>query len=276
MRRRPVLSVFSIVALCACAGAVPADAATLHGGGHTLRVQVRATDDGLAKLAVFNFRTHRCSASGVRFRDVASVRPDRVGPRFRVRGSYSFRERDYRVAVAVRASGRRVSIYRWRGAFAVTAVIRKGGRVLDRCVRGTTHWVASAPRAKFEMAGDEGDYISGGRSYSYASPAHSFIVGGNSKMVNVSVGPWNIEFKAPSGRRLKPGRFTGARRAPFSGRAAGLEISGDGRGCNELTGEFTVKRASFDRHGVRTFSVTFEQHCEGGDPALRGSFSFRR
>ena len=49
-----------------------------------------------------------------------------------------------------------------------------------------------------------------------------------------------------------------------------------GRGCNELTATFTIHELTFDANGVlRTFRADFEQHCEGGTPALRGTWVFR-
>jgi hypothetical protein len=48
-------------------------------------------------------------------------------------------------------------------------------------------------------------------------------------------------------------------------------LAGNGRGCNTLTGTFTIINAVFADNGyVQTFDATFEQHCEGGIPAARG------
>lgn len=70
---------------------------------------------------------------------------------------------------------------------------------------------------------------------------------------------------------LAPGTYTGAHRYPFNGNGPGLSLSGEGRGCNELTGSFTIIKAVFGPQGyVQTFDATFEQHCEAGTPAARG------
>jgi hypothetical protein len=51
----------------------------------------------------------------------------------------------------------------------------------------------------------------------------------------------------------------------------GLSISGDGRGCNTLTGQFDVDEISHaPTDELLVFDATFEQHCEGMDPALFG------
>lgn len=55
-----------------------------------------------------------------------------------------------------------------------------------------------------------------------------------------------------------------------------MDISGNGRGCNTLTGTFTVKSIAFELDGtVRNASISFVQHCEGATPALRGTLDFR-
>jgi len=70
-------------------------------------------------------------------------------------------------------------------------------------------------------------------------------------------------------------------RFPFqSGGAPGLDVSGAGRGCNTLTGQFVVTKVSYSLTGVSGFGADFEQHCEGFVPALFGSIrvnaSFRQ
>jgi hypothetical protein len=70
--------------------------------------------------------------------------------------------------------------------------------------------------------------------------------------------------------------YANATRYPFNGSGPGLAIYGEGRGCNELTGSFTATEATFggpDSSYVQDFVATFEQHCEGAEPALRGTIS---
>ena len=53
-----------------------------------------------------------------------------------------------------------------------------------------------------------------------------------------------------------------------------LDVSGDDRGCNTLTGTFTVHEATLDSGGnVVAFAADAQQHCEGGAPALRVRFA---
>ena len=131
----------------------------------------------------------------------------------------------------------------------------------------------------FTMTGDPGDYISQGRDWSYSTGAGDRLtVNGSTDNRLVSVGIdgangdwWHAEFQAPPGETLEPGTYTGATRYPFNDDTPGLNVSGDGRGCNTLTGTFTVEEISFGPQGyVEDFEATYEQHCEGGQPAARG------
>jgi hypothetical protein len=127
---------------------------------------------------------------------------------------------------------------------------------------------------------DPGDWVGLGESASYATSAGDVMsVTGSSDDNTVDVALtgahgdwWYLTLAAPRGHVLSPGTYTGATRAAFRGPAEpGIDFSGDGRGCNTITGSFTVQSAVYGPHGyVQEFDATYEQHCEGGDPALRG------
>jgi hypothetical protein len=153
-------------------------------------------------------------------------------------------------------------------------------------VAGTAH-AQTVTTGSLSFSGDAGDYISQGKSSSYSSSKGdaldvSSATGGTvSISVNAYNGDWwTLDFDAPGtpdrpvpGQPsvLAPGTYTGAHRYPFNGNGPGLSLSGEGRGCNQLTGSFTIIKAVFGPQGyVQTFDATFEQHCEGGTPAARG------
>jgi hypothetical protein len=76
---------------------------------------------------------------------------------------------------------------------------------------------------------------------------------------------------------IQPGLYLNAERASFADPGhPGLDVSFQNRGCNTLTGNFSVDEAAFSPDGltIETFGTTFEQHCEGLGPALFGSFQF--
>jgi alpha-tubulin suppressor-like RCC1 family protein len=82
-----------------------------------------------------------------------------------------------------------------------------------------------------------------------------------------------LNFAAPKGETLRPGRYLRASRYPFNAPGSpGMDVSGDGRGCGSYQGFFEVTQADFTAEGkLEHFVATFEFHCEStlGD-VLRG------
>jgi hypothetical protein len=134
----------------------------------------------------------------------------------------------------------------------------------------------------FAYQSERGDYIGQGRSASYGAGDGDFMAVGTPHLVrgvmNLDNGEhWSAEFQPPEGDILVPGySYSGAMRYPFNGDAAGLEVSGAGRGCNTLAGSFAVHALRVDDLGnLLEFHATFEQHCDEQLPALRGTFRWQ-
>lgn len=136
----------------------------------------------------------------------------------------------------------------------------------------------TAPRTELSFTGDPGDYISAGRSWHYDGRDAVFNVSRNfDNGVSLSVTSdtwWYLDMAAPNNVPLTVGTYSGAQRFPFQPPTApGLNLSGDGRGCNTLTGEFTVHQAQYDSGGIpQVLEIDFTQHCEGSVPAAYGRF----
>ncbi len=83
---------------------------------------------------------------------------------------------------------------------------------------------------------------------------------------------WDVRLAAPQGQTLEVGTYQNATRWPFQAPTSpGLSFSGSGRGCNTLTGQFTIHDIAVDHEGnLHRFHVTFRQHCEGGSTYLDG------
>lgn len=133
-----------------------------------------------------------------------------------------------------------------------------------------------APRTQISFHGDPGDYITGGRSYSYDTHNAALTFtrnydGGVSASISGDTW-WSFDSASPQGTVYGKGTYANAQRFPFQeATAPGLSLDGDGRGCNTLTGSFTVHQAQFDATGEpKTLDISFEQHCEGGTPAAYG------
>jgi hypothetical protein len=135
----------------------------------------------------------------------------------------------------------------------------------------------------FCLQSDAGDYIGGGRNYSVGGTASVTLNSSSTSLIGgeltdpVSGGYWDFDFASPAGTLLFPGLYLQAQRYPFeTGSAPGLSIDGNGAGCNTLTGTFSIEELARDPGtGLTRFSATFEQHCEGATPALRGVVNFQ-
>ena len=141
-------------------------------------------------------------------------------------------------------------------------------------------------QASLVMSSPSGDYIGLGRQYDYEFPSAwpaPFESWGTFGQVEIHlanfgfVDPssydfWNLTFGSPDRVRLTPGTYTGAvRNATRPLGTPGLDVNGEGRGCSQLTGDFTVLDASYGPYDyLERFHATFDQSCEGTMPALHG------
>jgi hypothetical protein len=133
----------------------------------------------------------------------------------------------------------------------------------------------------FCMSSESGDYIGAGRSYLFTEDDALFTTrlgygGGVDTFVQES-DLWNATFAPPNGSQLQKGTYEDAQRAPFrEGKHPGIDVSGAGRGCNEISGRFTVLEFSYDytTGEIQHVAIDFEQHCEGGNPALYGQLRY--
>jgi len=132
------------------------------------------------------------------------------------------------------------------------------------------------------MTSQPGDYIGGGSSYNFTG-ANSVIwitsgsLAGLSAALTSSDGQWwSVDMHVASGDVLAVGNYPNATRYPFNGSGNGLNVDGDGRGCNTLTGSFAVKQVAFSAvdNSLQHFDGTFVQHCEGATPALTGELKY--
>ena len=122
------------------------------------------------------------------------------------------------------------------------------------------------------LKSDAGDYIGGGQQYSYTDVNATIKVTPNGGRLSVSVGGWDADFKTMDVlSQLQVGYYGGLLRYPFHNQVkGGLNWSGNGRGCNTLTGWFVVDSVGYQNGALKAIDLRFEQHCEGGTSALRG------
>lgn len=89
---------------------------------------------------------------------------------------------------------------------------------------------------------------------------------------------WWLEFSSEQlSEPLQGKAYEDAERSAFASPGhPGLDVSGDHRGCNILSGQFMIYELSSDGSGALTnFTASFEQHCEAEAPALRGCVHFK-
>lgn len=172
---------------------------------------------------------------------------------------------------------------RWRRCFSagiLAFVALASGIMLSTPAHATEYLVQSG---SLTMTSDPGDHVGNGQSYAYSvdpdDDAWRISTAEEGPWLHASIEEangewWAVTFAAPSGQVLAPGVYTGAGKylenAPGQ---PGMNISGNSRICGEpiLTGSFTITDLVLGPHGyVQSLDATFEQHCGGGDPALRG------
>jgi hypothetical protein len=133
------------------------------------------------------------------------------------------------------------------------------------------------------LTGQPGDFVVGDQTLIFLPSNASISVTGTRKSgVNVVVNTpdfshfWVLGFVTPQSLDFAEGDWGGAARASFtSPTKPGLEVAGDGRGSNRLTGQFDVLQAEFGSDGnISRFDVIFEQHSEAGAPAAFGRVRF--
>ena len=130
------------------------------------------------------------------------------------------------------------------------------------------------------LQSDAQDFIGLGRSYDYSQANAIITLTVTGRYLDIRVRgdeQWFGDFVGPSGTsRLQPGTYSNLRRYPFHDQATGgLSWYGEGRGCNTLTGSFTVDSVRYDNDNLAAIHLRFEQHCEGGTAALRGTIHWR-
>ncbi|HEX8083742.1 MAG TPA: hypothetical protein VF529_05585 [Solirubrobacteraceae bacterium] len=312
MTKRAVASVAVLVALAAAAPAEAAK--VFEGTtGQSRRITLRVGDDGRIQRIVVRW-TAPCARRGTVLSDTTFIRPARrltTPQAFRSSGGYRYRARggwQMRVRMRMRGTleegsdGSQV----WSGTFRVSVAVRRRGRPYGHCRLPATLWSAVPPVVatdepqtspppsdptpppplppgtwRFEMTGDPDDYITGGRSWVHEPPSDTLSGTGGNGGVSFRIdtsdgGSWHADFRPPPGQRFEVGKtYEDARHYPSNGDHPGLAIGGMGRGCRELTGRFTVHELGIDDQGRLTRArISFEQHCENGPPAARGTFDY--
>ena len=127
------------------------------------------------------------------------------------------------------------------------------------------------------LQSDAGDYVGGGATTLYTDATSTIQANGSGTLASVYVTAgtydgWSGDFQGmDSITQLQPGYYANLQRYPFNNPATGgLSWSGNGAGCNTLTGWFVVDGVSYNAGALASLDLRFEQHCEGATAALHG------
>ena len=138
------------------------------------------------------------------------------------------------------------------------------------------------PITAMHFASDPGDFIGHGQVNDTTALTAAFTATGNTSGVTINVNggavnDWSLQFAPPQGQTLQAGTaYEMAQRYGFQATGSpGLNVTGDGGGCDTVTGRFVVLDIATDGAGnITSFAANFEQHCEGVAPALRGKIRY--
>jgi hypothetical protein len=125
------------------------------------------------------------------------------------------------------------------------------------------------------LQSDVSDWVGQGSTYLYTPADHAIAVAASGNRIALTVGSaldWFGDFQAMSSlTQVEPGYYGNLERFPIHNPArGGLDWFGQGRGCDTLTGWFAVDGISYVNGALTAVDLRFEQHCEGGTPALHG------
>ena len=144
-------------------------------------------------------------------------------------------------------------------------------------VTAQTASAAVSPRASFTAfttEGASGSYLLASGAKEYTGSAVTVSAGSESLVFSATSGSWTAQLNAPSGGTLAVGTYTTSR-FPGSGVAA-LDVSGDGRGCNQLPGSIVISEITRDvgTGNITSFAGTYSVGCEGSPIANVGELRY--
>jgi uncharacterized repeat protein (TIGR01451 family) len=133
--------------------------------------------------------------------------------------------------------------------------------------------IPSNPGTLVQLESDATDFIGQGQTHVY-DRANSYLqVGVSGSQLTVRVigdEDWQGSFQLPGTlSRLQPGTYLNLGKTEASP-VGGLDWTGEGRGCNSLTGWIIVDRVTYSGSTPTLVDLRFEQRCESAVAGLRG------
>jgi hypothetical protein len=119
---------------------------------------------------------------------------------------------------------------------------------------------SASPVTYLHSVSSPGDYIGQGKTYSY--DAGGITAQRDYRGFNISAGGFTFHFGGPGNSFLQSREYLDAKRHPFSEGSPGIEVSGNGRGCNTIVGKFVVWEYATKGNEVVRLAIDFTQSCE--------------
>lgn len=135
--------------------------------------------------------------------------------------------------------------------------------------------------ARLAFDGPAEEWVSDGKRYRFEGGKCPFAIN-NWELDKISLlfcddWTWSVSFAVPNGEKFELGEYTDAVRYSFQQASEpALEITGDGRGCSEIAGEFTVNAVEYTEDRLVALAIAFSQICDGAEVALTGTFAVKR
>jgi hypothetical protein len=140
---------------------------------------------------------------------------------------------------------------------------------------------AGTPQTFLILNSQPGDYIGQGQYQVFTTSDGTFTAqstyrGGVAVSFQGGNSDWSLYFGPPDADKFVRAEYEGIQRFAFhSPGKPGMDVYGDGRGCNMDTGRFLMTDIAIAQDGtIERLAIDFEQHCEGNTPALYGSIRF--
>ncbi len=119
-----------------------------------------------------------------------------------------------------------------------------------------------------------GDSIGQGQTY-FTQDKTQFSVSGTSPHITVAAFGFTFNFSGPGGTNLTVGAYPNSIRWPFNGSSPGLDISGNGRGCNTDCGSFQINELNTNSVGqVDRLWLTYSNRCECSLSPMTGDIRY--
>lgn len=149
--------------------------------------------------------------------------------------------------------------------------LRLSNNLGDTALADTTIHYLPTPSSYFSINSDIYEYVGQGQqrmlNEANAISIQESQYQDNATSIRYETDDVNFELiiQAPNQAPLAVGEYIDATRLPFQDfDKPGMDFSGEARGCNMLTGSFTILELSYDANNdIDTLAVDFTQFCEG-------------